>query len=100
MKTAFPHPRSRAQQACGMAVTVAVLAASSALHAQSAAAPARFDPAAFFTGRTTSSKSVPRSASNMPLCTDNTVCALGLSCTSPIRKLRRSASARACGLGT
>jgi len=54
MKTAFPHPRSRAQQACGMAVTVAVLAASSALHAQSAAAPARFDPAAFFTGRTTS----------------------------------------------
>lgn len=36
-----------------MALTVAVLAASTALQAQSAATT-RFDPAAFFTGRTTS----------------------------------------------
>lgn len=38
----------------GPALTLAVLAASTALQAQSTPTAARFDPAAFFTGRTTS----------------------------------------------
>ncbi|MEO5706736.1 MAG: DUF3833 family protein [Alteraurantiacibacter sp.] len=54
MITAIAHPRARARRSFGMALTLGVLVASTALHAQSAATPARFDPAAFFTGRTTS----------------------------------------------
>ena len=41
----------------------------------------------------TSANSVSRIADNMPSCTPSTICALGLSWISPIRKLRRSASA-------
>ncbi|MES2700045.1 MAG: DUF3833 family protein [Pseudomonadota bacterium] len=53
MTIAIAPPRPRA---LGWALTVAVLAASTALQAQSATA--RFDPAAFFTGRTTSEGSL------------------------------------------
>ncbi len=53
MTTAIAQPRTRARRTLGATLTVMVLVASTALHAQSAA-PARFDPAAFFTGRTTS----------------------------------------------
>jgi hypothetical protein len=52
------------------------------------------------TGRTTIANSVPCSPSRIPCCTLSTICAFGLSWIRPIRKLRRRASARACGLGT
>lgn len=57
MTTAIAPRRPRA---LGWALTVALLAASTALQAQSAAAQSRtaFDPAAFFTGRTTSEGSL------------------------------------------
>ncbi len=46
--------RARGARFLGPVLTLAVLAASTALQAQSTPMTARFDPAAFFTGRTTS----------------------------------------------
>ena len=54
MTTATVPARTRGRPVLGPALTLAVLAASTALHAQGSTAPVRFDPAAFFTGRTTS----------------------------------------------
>ena len=52
------------------------------------------------TGRTSSARSLSLIASSTPRWKFSTVCAFGLSWSSAIRKLRRKASARACGLGT
>ena len=45
---------ARARTVAAPGLALALLAGSATLNAQPAAAPARFDPAAFFTGRTTS----------------------------------------------